>query len=143
MTMLLGDLIGRLDDEHFAEEVLIGLEDLALMRRASDAARENALDLGSFVSTAVRRYLNQAPPDEWTSLMNAMERFDNPASALLKRALASALDHARHDNRRRLPEADPVRDSRPNASHLTIDEAFHGEGQRTSRGSGETGDIAS
>jgi hypothetical protein len=144
MTMLLGDLIGRLDNEHFAEEVLIGLEDLALMRRANDAARENALDLGSFVSTSVRRYLNQAPPDEWTSLMSAMERSDNPASALLKRALASALDHERHDNNgRRLPEADPVRESRPSASHLTIDEAFHGEGQRTSRGSGETGDIAS
>ena len=119
------------------------LDDLALVRRASEAAREDALDLGSFVSIAVRRYLNQAPPDEWTSLMSAMERSDNPASALLKRALASALDHEGHDDRRRLPEAGPVRDSRPSSSHVTRDEAFHGEGKRTSGGSGEAGEVAS
>jgi hypothetical protein len=54
------------------------------------------IDVGSFVSIAVRRYLNQAPPDERTTLMSAMERSDNPASVLLKRALASALDHSHH-----------------------------------------------
>jgi len=60
--MLLGDLVASLDNEYVAEEVLMALEDLALIRRASDAAREDDLDLGSFVSIAVRRYLNQAPP---------------------------------------------------------------------------------
>jgi hypothetical protein len=118
MTMLLGDLIASLDDAYVAEEVLMGLGDLALMRRASDAARENDLDLGASVSIAVRRYLNRAPPDEWTSLMSAMERSDNPASVLLKRALAIALDHDRH------------------AVSL-------GEGEGTSGGSGEAGEVAS
>jgi hypothetical protein len=141
--MLLGDLIASLDNEYVAEEVLMGLEDLALIRRANDAAREDDLDVGSFVSIAVRRYLNQAPPDEWTTLMSAMERSDNPASVLLKRALASALDHHRHDDRRRLPEAGLVRDSRPSPSHVTGDEAFHGEGKRTSGGSREAGEDAS
>src|SRR5688572_15151401 len=103
--MLLGDLIAGLDNEYVAEEVLMGLEDLALIRRANDAAREDDLDVGSFVSIAVRRYLNQAPPDEWTTLMSAMERSGDPASVLLKRALASALDHSRHDDGRRLREA--------------------------------------
>jgi hypothetical protein len=141
--MLLGDLIATLDDESVAMEALMELDDLALVRRASKAAREGALDLGSFVSIAVRRYLNQAPPDEWTSLMSAMERSDNPAFALLQRALASALGHERHDDRRRLPEAGPVRDSRPSSSNVTRDEAFHGEGKRTPGGSGETGEVAS
>jgi alkylhydroperoxidase/carboxymuconolactone decarboxylase family protein YurZ len=113
------------------------LDDLALVRRASEAAREGALDLGSFVSIAVRRYLNQAPPDEWTSLVSAMERSDNPASALLKRALASALDHYRHDDRRRLPEAGLVRDSRPSPPHVTRDEAFHGEGRELPAAAGK------
>jgi len=103
--MLLGDLIARLDDEYVAAEVLMELDDLALVRGASEAARVGVFDLGSFVSIAVRRYLNQAPPDEWTSLVSAMERSGDPASALLKRALASALDHEGHEDRQRIPEA--------------------------------------
>lgn len=141
--MLLGDLIATLDDESVAMEALMELDDLALVRRASEAAREGALDLGSFVSIAVRRYLNQAPPDEWTSLMSAMERSDHPASALLKRALNSALDHEGHDDRRRLPEAGALRDSRSSSSNVTRDEALHGDGKRTASGSGEAGEVAS
>jgi hypothetical protein len=141
--MLLGDLIATLDDESVAMEALMELDDLALVRRASEAAREGALDLGSFVSIAVRRYLNQAPPDEWTSLMSAMERSDHPASALLKRALNSALDHEGHDDRRRLPEAGALRGSRSSSSNVTRDEALHGDGKRTASGSGEAGEVAS
>jgi len=141
--MLLGDLIATLDDEYVAAEVLMELDDLALVRRASEAAREGDLDLGSFVSIVVRRYLNQAPPIEWTSLVSTMERSDNPASALLKRAFASALDREGHDDRLRLPEADPVSDGRPNSTNVTRDEALHGDGKRTSGGSGEAGEIAS
>lgn len=37
--MLLGDLIATLDDEYVAEEVLMELDDLALVRRTSEAAR--------------------------------------------------------------------------------------------------------
>jgi hypothetical protein len=141
MKMLLGDLIASLDNEYVAEEVLVGLGDLALLRCANDAAREDDLDVGSFLSIAVRRYLNQAPPDEWTTLMSAMERSDNPASVLLKRGLASALEHSRHDDGRGLLTAGPVRDSRPSPSHVTTEEAFHGEGKRASGGSGETGEV--
>lgn len=137
--MLLGELVASLDNEYVAEEVLMALDDLVLIRRAGEAAREGALDLGSFVSIAVRRYLNQAPPDEWTSLMSAMERSDNPASVLLKRALDSAIDHDRHDDGRRLAEAGLVGDSRPGPSHDTRDEAFHDEGKRASGGSREAG----
>jgi hypothetical protein len=143
MKMLLGDLIASLDNEYVAEEVLVGLGDLALLRCANDAAREDDLDVGSFLSIAVRRYLNQAPPDEWTSLMSAMERSDHPASALLKRALNSALDHEGHDDRRRLPEAGALRGSRSSSSNVTRDEALHGDGKRTASGSGEAGEVAS
>jgi hypothetical protein len=141
--MLLGDLIATLEDERVAMEALMELDDLALAHRAGEAAREGALDIGSFVSIAVRRYLNRAPHDEWTSLMSAMERSDNPASALLRRALASALDHEGHEDRRRLPEVGPARGDRQHASDGTRDEASHGEGKRTPGGSGEAGEVAS
>ena len=141
--MLLGDLIATLDDESVAMEALMNLDDLALVRHASDAARAGALDLGSFVSIAVRRYLNQAPPDEWTSLMSAMERSDDPAAALLRRALVTAIDHDRHADGRHVPGAGPARDSRPAPSHVTRDEAFHDEGKRTSGGGREAGEVAS
>jgi len=93
--MLLGDLIARFDDEGVAMEALIGLDDLALARRASDAAAREALDVGAFMSMAVRRYLNQAPPDEWTTLMGAMGRSADPASVLIRRALDFILNQDR------------------------------------------------
>jgi len=102
--MLLGDLIARFDDEGVAMEALIALDDLALARRASDAAGEEALDVGAFMAVAVRRYLNQAPPDEWATLMSAMDRSGDPASVLIRRALVFVLNREEcevHDNAER------------------------------------------
>lgn len=94
--MLLGDLIARLDDDTVAAETLMAIGDLALVQRAHDAAIDADLDLGAFMAAAVRRYLNQAPADEWTTLMGAIDRSGDPGSALIRRALAFILDHEGH-----------------------------------------------
>src|SRR5262245_5545524 len=90
--MLLGDLIDAFDDEGVAMEALLALDDLALARRVCDAATEEGLDIAAFQSLAACRYLNQAPPDEWATLMGAMNRSDDPASVLIRRSLTFVLD---------------------------------------------------
>lgn len=91
--MLLGDLIARLDDDVIAAETLMALDDLALAQLAQDAAADLDIDPGAYVAMAVRRYLNQAPPDEWTTLMSAMDSSGDPAAVLLRRSLSFVLDH--------------------------------------------------
>lgn len=94
--MLLGDLIGRLDDDTVVAETLMALDDLALVQRARNAAAAADLDLGAFVAATVRRYVNQAPADEWTTLMGSIDRSSDPGSALIRRSLAFILDHDGH-----------------------------------------------
>jgi hypothetical protein len=89
--MLLGDLIRRLDDAAIVTRTLEALGDPALASRAAGAAATAGVDLGEFVSTAARRYLNQAPAEEWTTLMGAMDRASDPGSVLLRRSLTFVL----------------------------------------------------
>lgn len=91
--MLLGDLIAGLDDDAVAAETLINLGDLTLLKRTSDAAADAGLDVGAFVGASVRRYLNQAPPDEWTTLAGLMAHSDDPGSVILRRALTFGTGH--------------------------------------------------
>jgi hypothetical protein len=89
--MLLGDLIGRLDDPAILARTLDDLGDPDLARRAVEAAAADGVDIGQFVSSAARRYANQAPAAEWTTLMSAMDRADDPGSILLRRSLIFVL----------------------------------------------------
>jgi hypothetical protein len=86
--MLLGDLIARLSDDVAAEELVLGLADLALLARLRAQADASGLDLGAYVAAAVNRYASEAPAEEWTTLMGAMTRAQDPGAVYLERALA-------------------------------------------------------
>jgi hypothetical protein len=93
--MLLGDLLGRFDDENVAQEAVLALGDLTLIARLRKAADADGAAFGSFAAGAVRRYAAEASDEEWTTLMGVLSRAPDPGSACLRRALAHVLGPAR------------------------------------------------
>ena len=89
--MLLGDLLQRLDDTAVVGTTLDALDDPELVKRVTEAAATAGVDIGEFVSAAARRYLNRAPAEEWTTVMGAMGRADDPGSIIVKRSLTFLL----------------------------------------------------
>ena len=86
--MQLGDVIRRLEDETVAEDTVARLCDPALLARMEQCAEDSGLSLGAFVAWAVRHYADTASPDEWATLMGALERAPDPGAACLRRAFA-------------------------------------------------------
>lgn len=89
--MLLGDVIGRLEDETVAIETLTGLDDLALVAEMRRRAEDAGVGLGSYTAWAVRHFADTAPDDEWVQLMGVLGRADDPGAACLKRAFTYVL----------------------------------------------------
>lgn len=89
--MLLGDVIRRLEDETVAEDTVARLCDPALLARMEQCAEDSGLSLGVFAAWAVRHYADTASPDEWATLMGALERAPDPGAACLRRAFAYVL----------------------------------------------------
>jgi hypothetical protein len=94
--MLLGNLIARLADEAVAAETMIGLCDLALAAQVAAAAAESGVTPGRFVAGCVGRFVQEAPGEEWTTVMGQMERSDNPGAALLRRMVEFGLRESAH-----------------------------------------------
>jgi hypothetical protein len=92
--VLLGDIIARLTDETTATETILGLGDISLLTEMRLHAEDNRLALGDYASWAVRTYADNAPPDEWTTLIGALGRSDDPGGVCLRRALSYVLDRA-------------------------------------------------
>jgi hypothetical protein len=89
--VLLGDLIVRLSEETAAAEALLGIGDLGLLAEMRARAEENGVTLGTYAAWAVRVYADNAPPDEWTTLIGVLGRAEDPGGACLKRAFAYVL----------------------------------------------------
>jgi hypothetical protein len=89
--MLLGDVIGRFDDDAFAGETLFALDDLALTMRVAALAAENNVSAGEFVRESVRRFANGASDAEWLTMIGQMSRAENPGQVFLRRVLSNAL----------------------------------------------------
>ena len=89
--MLLGDVIARLTDETTAAEAILGLGDLGLLAEMRARAEENGVTLGAYAAWAVRTYADNASSDEWTTLIGAMGRSDDPGVTCLRRAFAYVL----------------------------------------------------
>jgi hypothetical protein len=89
--MLLGDLISRFEDETVAAEALVGLCDLALTASVSAAAARHDVTSGEFVARCVGRFVQEAPNEEWTTLIGLMGRNDNPGAMFLRRAVEFSL----------------------------------------------------
>lgn len=89
--MMLGDVLGRLNDEGEATEVILGLGDLRLLAAMQQRAEAEGLDLATYVRGAVRRYAAEASDEEWITLMGVIGRAADPGLACVKRALENAL----------------------------------------------------
>jgi hypothetical protein len=96
--MLLGDMIARFDDESVALQMLMSLDDLALIARVRDACEREDYTLGEFARVAVQRYASSASDEEWVTVLGTMGRTQAPGSELLRRALVWMLElrHADH-----------------------------------------------
>ncbi len=89
--MMLGDVLGRLNDEGEATEVILGLGDLRLLASMRQRAEAEGLDLAAYVRGAVQRYAAEASDEEWTTLMGVIGCAADPGLACVKRALENAL----------------------------------------------------
>jgi hypothetical protein len=89
--MVLGDILLGLEDDVVAAETLLSLGDLTLVARLERAAAERGCSLGEFAGAAVRRYAASAPHEEWTTLMGALTRVEDPGVVWMKRAFNFAL----------------------------------------------------
>lgn len=86
--MLLGDIIARLTDEASAVEALLSLGDLGLLAEMQTRAEAQGVTVGAYAAWAVRIYADNAPSDEWTTLMGALGRSEDPGATCLRRAFA-------------------------------------------------------
>ena len=89
--MLLGDVFRRLEDEDFATETMLRIGDLGLLAHLRECAADNAVSIGDYALWAVRSYADNAPPDEWTTLLGILDQADDPGAACLERALGYIL----------------------------------------------------
>jgi hypothetical protein len=93
--MLLGDVIAQFDDEGSALQVMMSLDDLALIARVREACEREDYAPGEFARAAVQRYAAFASDEEWVTVLGQMGRTQAPGIALLRRALVWMLEHAR------------------------------------------------
>ncbi len=83
---MLGDLLKSLSDETTALETVLGTGDLALLTAVRERAAAQGVDLASYVGQSVQRYAHEASDEEWTTLIGALNRSQDPAATCLKRA---------------------------------------------------------
>ncbi len=89
--MLLGDIIARLTDETTATQTIVDLGDLGLLAEMQKQAEDNGVSLGAYSAWIVRTYADNASSDEWTNLMSALNRSDDPGATCLQRAFGYVL----------------------------------------------------
>ncbi|MGJ4944054.1 hypothetical protein ACQR1W_26015 [Bradyrhizobium sp. HKCCYLS1011] len=76
--MLLGEIIRDFSQEAKATEALLSCHDIALLARVGEVAERYEETVGEYAAGAVRRFANLATSEDWLSLMNAIERADDP-----------------------------------------------------------------
>jgi hypothetical protein len=89
--VLLGEVIRQLEDEVFVTETVLRISDLGLLTRLRQRAADNAVSIGDYAVWAVRGYADNAPSEEWTTLLGILGQADDPGLACLRRALAYVL----------------------------------------------------
>lgn len=89
--MHLGDLIARLGEENDAALALESLGDMMLFAEVQDVGAWHDETPGEYVAAAARRFAALASDEDWLSVMNALERADEPSKAVLDRMLRWAI----------------------------------------------------
>lgn len=90
--MMLGRVLEGLDDETFATEALIALDDLALMVEVTAAGRNFGETPGQYAAGASRRFTQLASDEDWLALMTAIGHAGDSGMACLKYMLAWSLE---------------------------------------------------
>jgi hypothetical protein len=85
--MLLGSIISRISDEDSILEMLVALDDLALLARMGAAGES----LGSFASAVVGNFVSCADDTAWLSPMAVTRKSDDPGKACLRYILGTEL----------------------------------------------------
>jgi hypothetical protein len=88
---MLGNIIARLHDDAFVQEIVAGLGDLVLLARQRQAAEAAEMSVGDAAADAVGRFVQQAGDEQWLALVTAASRATDPAAACLHRMLLEAL----------------------------------------------------
>lgn len=88
---MLGNLIASLDDPKVAMDLLAALDEPALLTRLAVAAEESGRLPADVVGSAVRNFMETAPDDLWTQLINIMNRVQDPGLAAMRAILEKAL----------------------------------------------------
>ena len=89
--MILGDIIERLQDDGEATELILNAGSLPLVTAMQRQAQAEGVDLAGFARAAVRRYMANAPDEEWITLMGQIGHSADPGSVCLRRAFEFAL----------------------------------------------------
>lgn len=89
--MLFGALLEKLNDQAFAVETMINLDDLGLMLRVEKVAAVHGLEIGETITQAVHNFTATADADHWVQLMSAVNQAEDPGGSALKQMLEFAL----------------------------------------------------
>ncbi len=81
--MLLGEIIRDFSQKASAWEALLSCNDITLLARVGEAAERHEETIGEYAAGAVRRFTNLATSEDWLSLMNVIERSDDPGVSCL------------------------------------------------------------
>lgn len=87
---MLGNILGGLTNAGAAEELLAAIADEALLKRVKDAAEENGVTSGTYVSATVRHLLDHGSEEIWLDLVGKMANSPQPGAAALQAILTRA-----------------------------------------------------
>lgn len=93
--MHLGTLIGRLRREEDAALALEALDDIVLYADVAAMGERFDETPAAYVATAAARFANLASNDDWTQVIGAAGKADEPGRAILARMLRWALERDR------------------------------------------------
>jgi len=81
--MQLGEIIKAFSEDAAASEALLALNDIALFAQVQHAAAQFEETTGEYAAGSVRRFANLASSEDWLSLMNIIERAQDPGTDCL------------------------------------------------------------
>ncbi|MDQ8698254.1 hypothetical protein [Hyphomicrobium sp. LHD-15] len=94
--MQLGTLLSRFDDQSVVLEILLEMNDLALMSRVQTAAKGADTDVGAWAYDAVGRFIASAGDEQWLGLVSVASKASDPGMAALRRMLEVVLQDNKH-----------------------------------------------
>lgn len=90
--MHLGTLLTRLEHDTHAGAALQALGDIVLFARVEAMGAQHNEEPGEYVANGARRFAGRASDEDWLGIMNAIERADDPARAVLERIILWSLE---------------------------------------------------